>query len=217
MSALRRHPCSEARPRRSRSRRRLRGGRQVAPRPRDGARGAERSASRNARHEEPRTRRGRPREAVAPEGDRSCACRDHARAALDGRRCRVRAGDAQLRGEGQPEGTAGGAPRRSQRPCLRRHVRTARRRVVRRPVDEAGGLAPRRVGEPDSDARRRHGGRGGAREVVPQPRARARDRSVGARGRIGRLGSIAPRDRSGPAARARSCGCAGCEAKEGSE
>ena len=58
------------------------------------------------------------------------------------------------------------------------------------------------VGAPD--ARRRHGRGGDAREVVPQPRQGARNRSERARGRRARLGALGRRERGRAATRARS-------------
>ena len=58
---------------------RLRRRAQAAPRPRDGARGDERRARRARGREEPRPRRRRPLEAVAPEGHGPCS-RGHDRA-----------------------------------------------------------------------------------------------------------------------------------------
>ena len=105
----------------------LRGRREAAPRPRDRARGDERGAGRNSRREEPRARRRRPREAVAPEGHGPRSRRDDPRAALDGRRRRVRADDAQLRGEGEPQGTPCRAARRAQLARGQRDVRARER------------------------------------------------------------------------------------------
>ena len=58
---------------------------------RDGSRRAERAPRRHARSEDPRPRRRRPREAVAPEGHGPRPRRHHPRAAVHGRRCRLRA------------------------------------------------------------------------------------------------------------------------------
>ena len=55
--------------------------------------------------EEPRARRGRPLEAVAPEGNGSRPRRDDARTAVDRRRHGLPARDAELRRQGQPQGT----------------------------------------------------------------------------------------------------------------
>ena len=175
---------------------------EAAPRPRDGSRGDERRPRGHTWRKEPRPRRRRPLEAVASEGNGTRTRRHHARAAVDGRRHGVPARHAQLRGEGEPQGAPGRAQGRSERPCGQRDDRAARRLRLRRTVDPQGGRAHRRV-VGAADPRRRDRGRGGPREVVPEPRPGARHRSGRARGRLGRLGALAARDRGRPPARPR--------------
>ena len=147
----------------------------ASPRPRDGPRRAERSSRGHARSQEPRTRRRRPLEAVAPEGHGPRPRRHDPRAALDGRRRRFPAGNAQLRGQGQPQGAARRVPRRA----LRTTPPSGTLAILDgsgfdEAVDPQGRRAPRRLRRA-ADARRRHRGRGAPREVVPQPREGARD------------------------------------------
>ena len=73
------------------------------------------------------------------------------------------------------------------------------------PSTRDGRGAPRGLGRAP-DARRRDRGRGGPREVLPQPREGARDRPVRARGRVHRLGPLGSRHRGRAAARARAGG-----------
>ena len=170
-------------------RRDLRRRREAAPRARDRARRAERSPRRHPRREDPRPRLRRPRQAVAPEGHRPRPRRHDPRAAVHGRRRRLRADDAQLRRQGQPQGAPLGTPRRPLQPRLERHVRHPRRLRLRGSVDEAGQGRRRVVGQGPAAADRRHGGRGDADQVVPQPAEDARDGAVRARGRHDRLGA----------------------------
>ena len=163
---------------------------QAAPRARDRARGAERRPRRNARREVARARRGRPLQAVAPEGHRPCARRHDPRAAVHRRRRRLPADDAQLRGEGEQEGAPCRAALGALRPRCARHDRDRRQRRVR---------ASRRRSRPSSllaawqqelpAARDRAPGRGGADQVVPQSREDRSSRALRARGLAGRLGA----------------------------
>ena len=81
----------------------------------------------------------RRRQAVAPEGHRPRPRRHVALADLDGRRHRLRAQPAPLHRQGQPQGAprraAGALSIHAERSTLAR----ARRRGVRRAVDQAGG------------------------------------------------------------------------------
>ncbi len=147
---------------------------------------AELAARRRGTHATLHAREGprRRRQALAPEGHRPRARRHVALAAVDRRRHRVRPEPPPLHRQGQPQG----APRRAARRALgARRARLAvraRRRRLRRAVDQAGARprlrAPRRLGA--RGARRRGPGRGG--QVVPQPRRR--QRAAGRRGRRGR-------------------------------
>jgi hypothetical protein len=101
-----------------------------------------------------------------------------------------------------PQGRSCGAARGAQRPRAGRHARRRRRGLLRVSLDEAGGRAPAGVGTADADGPRRDRGRGGAHQVVPQPRPGARHGSRRARGRPGRLGALARRDRGSAPARA---------------
>ena len=65
--------------------------------------------------QDPRPRRGRARQAVAPEGHRPRPRRHHPGAALDRRRRRVRPASAQLHRQGQPQGAVEGASHRALR------------------------------------------------------------------------------------------------------
>ena len=73
--------------------------------------------------------------------------------------------------------------------------------VVRRSVDEAGEGARRGLGQGRAAPARRHRGGGDADQVVPQPPEDADHGSVRARGRLGRLGALAPDHRGRAAAR----------------
>ena len=177
---------------------------------------AEMNAARagHERRQEPRARRRRPLEAVAPEGHRARPRRDDARAAVDGRRHGVPAEQAQLRGEGQPEGP----PRRAAGRALEPRRRTARSRSWTGPRS----TRPRPAGQPSSsptvaerptlvvateDEETRA-------EVVPQPREGARHGSGRARGRRRRLGALAARQRGGASGRARARGRRAGETEE---
>ena len=154
-----RHRCSTL-ARQGGEARHARGGRlrrrgEAAPRPRDGARRAERGAGGHARRQEPRARRRRPREAVAPEGHRprtrrARSARRTGRAAASPSRRHAR-----LRRQGEPQGAEGRAARRALRARAGRHARRARRLRLRRAVDEGGRRAARRVGQGAAGPRRR--------------------------------------------------------------
>ena len=189
--------------------RHARGGRlrrrgQAAPRARDRARRAERGARRHARRQEPRARRRRPREAVAPEGHRP-----RPRRARSARRSSPAAASPSRRttrnfdGQGEPQGAPGRAPLRA----LGARAGAARSASLDAgafdaPSTKAARRAARRVGQGAarcSSSRSR--GRGGADQVVPQPRARRRHGAVRARGAAGRLGALAARHRGRARAR----------------
>ena len=183
-----------------RQERHARGGRlrrraQEAHRARGRARGAERASRGHPWRQDPWARLRRPRQAVAPEGHRPGPPGHDPRPALHGRRRRVRAGHAQLRRQGEPQGAPRRARRRALEPRRQRDARARRRHGLRDAVDQAGQGARREVGQGDAARRRRARGRDRPDQVVPQPRPRARHRSVRARGRADRLGALGARQR----------------------
>ena len=126
----------------------------------------------HARREEPRAGLRRPREAVAPEGHRPRPRRHDPRAAVDGRRRRVPAGDAQLRVKVNRKARKAALPRRRSRTTPTNGTLAlldgaafddARRRSARVALLGAWGKdAPL--------ARRRDRGRGERHQELPQPR-----------------------------------------------
>ena len=149
-------------------------------------------------------RRGqrRRREAVAPEGHRPRARRLDPRAALDGRRRRVRPHPARLHRQGQPQGAPARAAGGAQRARPARQRRGRRRALLRAALDAA--RPPRRstrsrpaagccvlLGDDEADVR----------DVVPQHHARlgaagARRRGRGRGRRRARWSSRRPRSRT---------------------
>ena len=123
----------------------------------------------HARGEEPRARRRRPREAVAPEGHGSRPRGHDARAALDGRRRRVPADGRELRGEGQPQGAPLRVPRRALAARRQRHLRRPRRLRVLGAVDAKAADLLVGVGQGasrSSSSRRRRGERRSSRSAT---------------------------------------------------
>ena len=152
--------------------------------------------------QDPRPRRRRAREAVAPEGHRPRPPGHHPRAAVDGRRRRVRPASAQLHRQGQQEGARQGAldrALRARRPTARSSSpmpATFDEPKTKKAAELVAGARPRDA------ARGRDGrGRGRARAVVPQPSPHPCGRRRRARGRRGRLGALARRHQG----RARRC------------
>ncbi len=123
---------------------------EAARRPRDRSRRAERTPRGHPGRQEPRARRRRPLEALAPEGH-GPRSRGHDPLADLHRRRRHLRGQHELRRQGQPQGAPLGAPRRALEPC-RQPARSAscprtrstrrRRRLRRRSSRDWGQESP---------------------------------------------------------------------------
>ena len=128
--------------------------------PRGRARRVGRGPKRNRRDEEPRARRRRPREAVAPEGHRPRPRRHDRGPQFTGGGHAFRIVPRSLHAQGEPQGPQGRASLRALPPCWPRIARRARRERVRGAVHEGRGRVPRRLGEGPAAARARPAGRG---------------------------------------------------------